>query len=134
MAERHEQVGDTPGTSSSRAFTDFYRQRSQGPSSNTRSHSAEAFQTPAQGISPLDDTLSSIAEEIDIEQGRRDAIINLPLPGPPDFEVDPDIEIDRRIRHPSHMMVTEHMLIHFILTFSRKMLSVPTPRTTTRNG
>ena len=113
MSDLQEQVGETPGTSSSRAFANIQRQRSQGPSSNTRSHSAEVYTTPAQGDTPLHATLSSIAEEIVIQELRREAILNLPLPGPldfeDDFEDDPETGHDNHIRHSRHMMVPKHM-------------------------
>jgi hypothetical protein len=80
MADHHDQVSETPGTSSSQAFADLQRQRSTGPSAS------EAFQTPAQGQTPLYPAMSSIAEEIELQRGLREAARNQQSPGPPDFE------------------------------------------------
>jgi hypothetical protein len=93
MADHLDQDSETPGTSSSKAFADLQRQRSTGPSSRTRSQASEAFQTPAQGQTPLHAAVSTIAAEIEIQRGLREATRNQPSPGPPDFEDDPNYGI-----------------------------------------
>ena len=91
MSEDPDQFDETPGTSSSQAFSNIQNQTTLGPSRNTRSQSTERFTTPRLGVSPLQQTMDSIAEEIDIRDARRAASLNRPSPGPPDFGDDPDI-------------------------------------------
>jgi hypothetical protein len=93
MADHLDQDSETPVTSSSQAFANLQRQRSTGPSSRTRSQASEAFQTPAQGQTPLHAVVSSIAEEIEVQRGLREAARNQPSPGPPDFDDDPNYGI-----------------------------------------
>jgi hypothetical protein len=110
MVDHLDQDSATPGTSSSQAFADLQRQRSNGPSSRTRSQASEAFQTPAQGQTPLHAAVSSIAEEIEVQRGLREATRNQPSPGPPDFEDDPNYGI-RVLAHqnPNRTLVPKHM-------------------------
>ena len=64
MDEPLETIDETMETSSSQAFTDLQRQRSLPTTRVTRSQSAEGFQTPMQGDTPLHATIRSIAEEV----------------------------------------------------------------------
>jgi hypothetical protein len=109
MADHLDQDSETPGTSSSQAFADLQRQRSTG-SSRTRSQASEAFQTPAQDQTPLHAAMSSIAEEIEVQQGLRQAARNQPSPGPPDFEDDPNYGIRVHAhQNPNRTLVPKHM-------------------------
>ncbi len=64
MEEPLETIDETMETSSSQAFSDFQRQRALGTTRITRSQSAEGFQTPVQGDTPLHATIGTIAEEV----------------------------------------------------------------------
>jgi hypothetical protein len=110
MADHLDQDSETPGTSSSQAFADLQHQRSTGPSSRTRSQASEAFQTPAQGQIPLHAAMSSIAEEIEVQRGLRQAARNQPSPGPPDFE--DDLKYGIRVhahQSPNRTLVPKHI-------------------------
>jgi hypothetical protein len=110
MADHLDQDSETPGTSSSQAFADLQRQRSTGPSSRTRSQASGAFQTPAQGQTPLHAAVSSIAAEIEVQRGLREAPRNQPSPGPPDFEDDPNYGIRVHAhQNPNRTLVPKHM-------------------------
>ena len=109
MSDPSEQVDETPGTSSSRVFANFQRQRNQGPSTNTRSHSASALRTPTPGDTPLHDAINSIQEEVEEDDLRREATLTMPLSGAPNFGDGPDSGDAQRIRGPNHMLVPKHM-------------------------
>jgi hypothetical protein len=110
MADHLDQDSEAPGTSSSQAFADLQRQRSTGPSSRTRSQASEAFQTQAQGQTPLHAAMSSIAEVIEVQRGLRQAARNQPSPGPPDFEDDPNYGIRVHAhQNPNRTLVTKYM-------------------------
>jgi hypothetical protein len=105
-----DQDSETPGTSSSQAFADLQRQRSTGPSSSTWSQASEAFQTPAQGQTPLHAAMSSIAEEIEVQRGLREAARNQPSPDPPNFEDDPNYGIRVHAhQNPNRNLVPKHV-------------------------
>ena len=64
MDEPLATIDETLETSFSQAFSDFQRRRAPPSTRVTRSQSAEGFQTPMQGDTPLHAAIRSIAEEV----------------------------------------------------------------------
>jgi hypothetical protein len=108
MDEPLETIDETMETSSSQAFADLQRQRSLLTTRVTRSQSAEGFQTPMQGDTPLHATIRSIAEEVASQADRRAAAINPSFDDPPEDDDQPaDAQNDGNPLR--HMQVPKHM-------------------------
>jgi hypothetical protein len=104
MDEPLETIDETMETSSSQAFADFQRQRAPATTRVTRSQSAEGFQTPMQGDTPLNATIRSIAEEV----ASRAAAINPSFEDPPEDDDQP-AGIQNDANPLKHMQVPKHM-------------------------
>ena len=104
MDEPLETIDETMETSYSQAFSDFQRHCALGTTRISRSQSAEGFQTPMQGDTPLHATIRSIAEEVD----RRAAAINPPFEDPPEDDDQP-AGVQNDGNPLKHMQVPKHM-------------------------
>ena len=128
MEEPLETIDETMETSFSHAFSDFQRQRALGTTRITRSQSAEGFQTPMQGDTPLHATIGTIAEEVAIQADRRAAAINPSFDDQPEEDEQP-AAAQNDANPLNHMEVPKHMFekisaFHFslveknVITFS----------------
>ena len=108
MDEPLETIDEIMETSSSQAFSEFQRQRALGTTRVLRSQSAEGFQTPMPGDTPLHATIRSIAEEVASQADRRVAAINQSFEDPLEDDDQPaDAQNDG---NPfKHMQVLKYM-------------------------
>ena len=108
MDEPLATIDETLETSFSQAFSDFQRQRAPPSTRVTRSQSAEGFQTPMQGDTPLHAAIRSIAEEVTSQADRRAAAINPSFEDPPEDDDQP-AAVQNDSTPLRHMQVPKHM-------------------------